>query len=112
MFFPSLFNNVEEKESLSLRKKRIIAMCNLMTSEDDEKDEAGKGLFNIELDILKLRKPKNFIGVESYEIKFEKNYQAMVCNLGSHTNKEVGKMKVIEVYTLLEMLQKNKKTDG
>lgn len=77
-----------------------------------DKEQASKALYDIELGMLRLIKPKNFMGKSSFEIQFEKNYQMVVCGLSSHTNKDVNKMNVIEVYTLMEMLQKNKNTDG
>ena len=99
-----MFDDIAEKENMSFRKKRLLAVCETILAED--KKEAAKKLFDIEFDMLKSSEPKNFIGVQSYEIQFEKNYQSIVCSLSSHTNKDVGQMAVIEVYTLMEMLKK------
>jgi len=110
MFFPSLFDNIEEVQSRSFRKKRLLALCDMIIATD--KDEAVKKLYEIEVSMLNLVRPKNFIGTDSYEIQFEKNYQTVCHGLNSHTNKDVKKMTVLEVYTLMEMLKKKEKENG
>jgi hypothetical protein len=110
MFFPSLFDNIEEVQSRSFRKKRLLALCDMIIATD--KNVAIKNLYEIEVSMLNLVRPKNFIGTDSYEIQFEKNYQTVCHGLNSHTNKDVKKMTVLEVYTLMEMLKKKEKENG
>lgn len=104
MFFPTLFDGIEELQSRSFRKKRLLALCDMIIADDNT--DAVKTLFEIEVAMLNMVKPKNFIGTDSYEIQFEKNYQTVCHGLNSHTNKSVKEMTVLEVYTLMEMLKK------
>lgn len=110
MFFPTLFDGVEEIQSRSFRKKRLLALCDMIIAKD--KTEAVKTLFEIEVAMLNLVRPKNFMGTESYEIQFEKNYQTVCHGLNSHTNKNVKEMTILEVYTLMEMLKKKEAQNG
>ena len=110
LFFPSMFDNILQKEGRTQMKARLMALCDMII--EDDKAAAAKKLFDIELAMLRLVKPKNFMGKNSYEIQFEKNYQMVVCNLSAHTNKDINKMTVLEVYTLMEILQKKNTENG
>lgn len=106
MFFPTLFNDTENFQSRLHRKDRILALCDIALNEGEKRDEASKKLFKIEKELLELFKPKNFVGAESYEVAFEKNFQMLCHSLNSHTNENVKNMTILEVYTLMEMIKK------
>ena len=106
MFFPEMFDNVDLIEMYEDRKQRIIASCEGAAKYKEGENEKLK---EIERRLLELSRPKNFIGNQSEEIKFEKNFQALCHGLNSHTNKDVKKMSVLEVYTLMEMLKKQER---
>lgn len=110
MFFPALFDSSQDLENRKNRKNRILAMCEVILSKGSS--EAQKKLMEVELAMLNMVRPKNFIGAESYEIQYEKNYQTVCHGLNSHTNKDVKKMTILEVYSLMEMIQKQEKQNG
>ena len=106
MYFPNLFDDSQDFQSRNNRKERLLALCDIILSDKDEKrKEATKKLYKIEQALLNLFRPKNFIGQENYEVEYEKNYQVLCHSLNSHTNDNVKEMTVLEVYSLMEMLK-------
>lgn len=110
MFFPALFDKTQDLQSRVNRKKRLIAYCDVLINNKDK--DAKKKLFEIEVAMLNIVRPKNFYGSESYEIQYEKNYQTVCHGLNSHTNKDVKKMTILEVYSLMELLKKKDEENG
>jgi len=109
MFFPTLFDGSQDFQSRMQRKERLLALCDVFINEGEKKEEASKKLFKIEVALLNMFKPKNFIGSTSHEVAFEKNFQMLCHSLNSHTNENVKNMTVLETYSLLEMLKKQEK---
>jgi len=107
-----LFDDGQDFQARLNRKERLLALCDLMLAKEEEKDEASKRLFKAEQALLNLFRPKNFIGTNSYEIAFEKNFQVLCHGLNSHTNKDVKRMTVLEAYSLMEMLKKQQQQNG
>ena len=107
MYFPNLFDDSQDFQSRLNRKERLIAMCDVILEEDEEKRSSlAKKLFKAEQALLNLYRPKHFGAQENYEVEFEKNYQVLCHSLNSHTNENVKKMTVLETYSLMEMLKK------
>ena len=103
MFFPEMFDSTTKLDMYEERKKRIIAFCDVVNGKTKEGE---KRLIDIEKRLLRMMLPKNFMGDTSEEISFEKNFQFLCHSLNEHTNKDVKKMTVVEVYSLIEMLKK------
>ena len=107
MFFPNLFDTSQDFQTMLHRKERVLSMCEMILGESEEqKNEASSKLLKSEIALLNLFKPKNFIGAESYEVAFEKNFQMLCHSLNSHTNQNVKSMTILEAYSLMEMLKK------
>lgn len=103
-----MFDSTTKVEMYEERKQRIIAFCeHVKYKTENKKDE----LLEVEKRLLRMVLPKNFNGEQSEEITFEKNFHFLCHSLGEHTNKDVKKMSIIEVYTLIEML-KNREENG
>tara|TARA_R110000744_G_scaffold179347_4_gene298359 strand:- start:5829 stop:6161 length:333 start_codon:yes stop_codon:yes gene_type:complete len=103
MFFPDMFDLTIKMDMFEERKQRIIAFCEAVKTK---KTKDKKKLLQIEKRLLQMVSPKNFMGENSEEISFEKNFQFLCHGLNEHTNKDVKKMTVVEVYSLIEMLKK------
>ena len=101
-----MFDATTKLDMFEERKKRIIAFCDAVTKKTKESEER---LLDIEKRLLRMVLPKNFMGDQSEEISFEKNFQFLCHGLNEHTNKDVKRMSVVEVYSLIEMLKKREK---
>lgn len=90
------------------RKKRLLALCdNVLKGSDQEIPD------KIERFLLSLNKPKTFSGPDSYEIMFDRNFEEVCHSLSNHSGgRNVKKMTVLEVYTLIEIIKKNQKNGG
>ena len=87
-----------------------MALCDVILSKGDELHK--KKVFDIEVSLLNLVAPKNFIGIESYEIQLEKNFEMICCQLNEHSSLDIKTRPVIEVYTLMDMLKSKNKNNG
>jgi hypothetical protein len=101
-----MFDDFDLIQMYEERKQRLIAICEGATKFANQENEK---LREIERRLLEMSRPKNFMGNQSEEIKFEKNFQVLCHSLNSHTNKDVKKMSVLEVYSLIEMLKKQER---
>ena len=98
-----MFDNTIKVDMYEERKQRIIEFCNSMNEKNTESKEK---VLQIEKRLLSMVRPKNFMGESSEEISFEKNFQFLCHSLNEHTNNNVKKMTVLEVYSLVELLKK------
>ena len=101
-YFPSEFDNAKEKEAYSKLKMRLLLQLREVVEDEDntlEIAEIDKFLFN-------LRKPKNFIGKESEEIKYDKQFESACMIISQKTGMNAKSMTVLEFYNTLINLQK------
>ena len=103
MFFPTDFNEHETWELYETRKQRLITLCDFFSGQNDVNSQ---NVYDIEKELLQMFTPKNFMGSESIEIEFEKNFHFMCHGLSQHTNSDVKKMTVVEIYTLIENIKR------
>lgn len=101
LYFPEEFVNVKEKEAYDRLKSRTLLVLegiktgNKKTSEIDEIDDY---LFN-------LHKPKSFIGSESVEIKYDKQFESMCVIISQKINSNARNMTVLQFYSALENIK-------
>lgn len=98
-----MFDSTTRIEMYEERKQRIIAFCDVINEKTEFRKQQ---LLEVEKKLLRMVLPKNFSGDTSEEVSFEKNFQFLCHSLNEHTNKDVKKMSIIEVYSLIEMLKK------
>ena len=55
--------------------------------------------------LFNLHKPKSFIGSESVEIKYDKQFETMCLIISQKTNQDARKMTVLQFYSSLENIK-------
>ena len=106
-YFPSEFDNAKEKEAYSKLKMRLLLQLREVVEDEDntlEIAEIDKFLFN-------LRKPKNFIGKESEEIKYDKQFESACMIISQKTGMNAKSMTVLEFYNTLINLKKQSEAE-
>lgn len=101
-YFPNEFDSAKEKDAYSKLKMKIILQLQEIvedTSKASEIAEIDKFLFN-------LHKPKIFIGKESEEIKYDKQFESACMVISQKTGMKAKSMNVLEFYNTLTNLQK------
>lgn len=101
-YFPSEFDNAKEKEAYSKLKMRIILQLEEIAEDSDKALEIAE----IDKFLFSLHKPKCFIGKESQEIKYDKQFESACMVISQKTGMNAKKMTVLEFYNTLSNLQK------
>lgn len=102
VYFPSEFESVKEKEAYSKLKERTI----LQLQEIAEGIDNSQKIAEINDFLFSLRKPKVFIGKESIEIKYDKQFESACMLISQKTGMNAKKMTVLEFYNTITNISK------
>lgn len=102
LYFPSEFDNAKEKEAFSKLKMELILKLEQIIDETDKSAQIAE----VEDSIFKMHKPKNFVGKDSEEIKYDKQFESACMLISQKTGMNAKSMTVLEFYNALTNLQK------
>lgn len=101
-YFPSEFESAKEKEAYSKLKARTILQLQEIADEIDNAeriDEIDKALFD-------LKKPRNFAGKTSEEIKYDKQFESACMLISQKAGMNAKKMTTLEFYSVMDNISK------
>lgn len=101
-YFPENFNDTREKEHYEKIKQRTILQLKSIAEEKDYTNE----IADIDLSLLKSYKPGKFTGKESFELKYDKQFESACMLIGQRANLDAKSMTVLQFYTTLHNIQK------
>ena len=101
-YFPSEFDSAKEKEAYSKLKMKTILQLQQIAEDVDKSSEIAE----IEDFLFSLHKPKVFIGKDSQEIKYDKQFESACMIISQKTGMNAKNMTVLEFYNTLLNLQK------
>lgn len=103
LYFPSEFgDSAKEKEVYDkLKQKTILKLDGIINDNDNS-----KLIDNIDEFLFSLYKPKKFIGIDSVEIKYDKQFETTCMYISQETNLNAKKMTILEFYNALVELKK------
>lgn len=102
IYFPSEFTaDAREKEAYDKLKQRTILMLQGIAEEKDTSKEVDE----IDSYLFSLYKPKSFIGSESIEVKYDKQFETSCTFISQKTNMDAKKMTVLEFYNTLSNIR-------
>lgn len=101
-YFPSEFDSAKEKEAYSKLKMKLILQLQEIAEDTDKASEIAE----IDKFLFSLHKPKNFIGKDSQEIKYDKQFESACMIISQKTGLNAKNMTVLEFYNTLTNLQK------
>lgn len=102
LYFPTEFDSAKEKEAYSKLKSRILLQLQEVIDGVDNTQEIAE----IDKFFFNLRKPKNFSGRESEEIKCDKQFESACIIISQKTNMDAKSMTVLEFYSVLSNISK------
>jgi len=105
LYFPAIFEDSSLKEYYDKLKVRTKVVLEGIIEDKDVFDE----LERIDFSLLNYSKPKCFIGKESEEIKFDKQFENMCLLIGQKLNKDAKLMNVLEYYNAFDYIRNENK---
>lgn len=108
IYFPSEFNNVKEKELYDkLKQRTIIILQGIIESKNTSEEVAG-----IDSYLFSLHKPKSFVGIDSVEVKCDKQFETSCMLISQKTGMRAKKMSVLEFYNALSNIEKQAEAEA
>lgn len=105
LYFPKVVEGASAKEFYSLYKQRLIlALDEIIDGTTNDKE-----IKNIEKEILLKSKPQVFTGVNSFEIKLDKQFNELTIFIGKQIGERAKDLTVFEFYGALEYIEKSTK---
>lgn len=102
-YFPSEFGcDAREKEVYDKLKQRTLLKLDGIINEKDNSEQINA----LDDYLFSLHKPKNFQGVDSVEIKYDKQFETACMCISQETGMNAKKMTVLEFYNTLSELKK------
>lgn len=101
LYFPEEFINAKEKEAYDrLKSRTLLVLEGVIKGKDTSSD-----INAIDDYLFNLHKPKSFIGNESIEIKYDKQFETMCLIISQKANQDARKMTVLQFYSSLENIK-------
>ena len=101
LYFPQEFINVKEKEAYDRLKSRTLLVLEKIINDKDISSEINA----IDDYLFNLHKPKSFLGDESVEIKYDKQFETMCLIISQKANQNARNMTVLQFYSSLENIK-------
>lgn len=102
LYFPSEFDSAKEKEAYSKLKSRTL----LQLKELIDNNDYAKNIAEIDKFLFSLHRPKSFIGKDSDEIRYDKQFESACMMISQKTGLNAKQMTVLEFYNTLVNIQK------
>lgn len=106
LYFPDTFDSSLEKEYYDLMKKRTMVTLQAVVDDTEEKQQEIDRLTD---KLVTFTKPRNFVGKDSSEIEYDKQYEDMCLLMSQHLHTNPKKFTVLEYYNAYAYIKKSMK---
>ena len=100
-YFPGDFVNPKEKEAYDRLKNRTLLVLDSIINNTDNT----KQIESIDTMMLNMHVPKVFIGSESVEVKYDKQFESTCLLIAQKTNMDARKMTVLQFYNAIDNIK-------
>lgn len=100
-YFPGDFVNPKEKEAYDKLKNRTLLILDSIINDTDNTEQ----IELIDTMMLNMHTPKVFIGSESVEVKYDKQFESTCLLIAQKTNMDARKMTVLQFYNAIDNLK-------
>lgn len=100
-YFPGDFVNPKEKEAYDKLKNRTLLVLDSIINNTDN----AKQIESIDTMMLNMHAPKVFIGSESVEVKYDKQFESTCLLIAQKTNMDARKMTVLQFYNAVDNIK-------
>lgn len=100
-YFPGDFVNPKEKEAYDRLKNRTLLVLDSIINDTDNTEQ----IELIDTMMLNMHTPKIFIGSESVEVKYDKQFESTCLLIAQKTNMDARKMTVLQFYNAIDNIK-------
>lgn len=101
IYFPGDFVSPKEKEAYDKLKARTLLVLDSVINDTDN----SKQIEAIDIMMLNMHTPKVFIGSESVEVKYDKQFESTCLLIAQKTNMDARKMTVLQFYNAIDNIK-------
>lgn len=101
MYFPGDFVNPKEKDAYDKLKQRTLFVLDSMINGTDNSEQ----IETIDMVMLNMHSPKSYIGSESVEIKYDKQFESTCLLIAQKTSMDAKKMTVLQFYNAVDNIK-------
>ena len=100
-YFPGDFVNSKEKDAYDKIKNRTLFVLDSIINDTDNTEQ----IEAIDVMLINMHNPKPFIGSESVEIKYDKQFESTCLLIAQKTNMDAKKMTVLQFYNAIDNIK-------
>lgn len=100
-YFPGDFVNPKEKDAYDKLKQRTLLVLDSMINDTDNSEQ----IETIDMIMLNMHSPKSYIGSESVEIKYDKQFESTCFLIAQKTSMDAKKMTVLQFYNAVDNIK-------
>jgi len=101
IYFPGDFVNPKEKEAYDKLKARTLLVLDSVINDTDNSEQ----IEAIDIMMLNMHTPKTYIGSESVEVKYDKQFESTCLLIAQKTNMDARKMTVLQFYNAVDNIK-------
>lgn len=101
IYFPGDFVNPKEKEAYDKLKARTLFVLDSVINDTDN----SKQIEAIDIMMLNMHTPKTYIGSESVEVKYDKQFESTCLLIAQKTSMDARKMTVLQFYNAIDNIK-------
>lgn len=107
-YFPSDFISPKEKEAYDRLKSRTLLVLETIISNVDNSEQ----IDSIDSLMLSMQTPKSYIGTESVEVKYDKQFESTCLLISQKTSMDAKKMTVLQFYNAVENIKQQMEAEA
>ena len=101
IYFPGDFVNPKEKEAYDKLKTRTLLVLDSVINDTDNSEQIDA----IDMIMLNMHTPKTYMGSESVEVKYDKQFESTCLLIAQKTNMDARKMTVLQFYNAIDNIK-------
>lgn len=101
IYFPGDFTSPKEKEAYDKLKSRTLLVLDAIINDSDNTEK----IETIDDALSSMYTPKSFIGSESIEVKYDKQFESTCLLIAQKTNTDAKRMTVLQFYNAIENIK-------
>lgn len=101
IYFPGDFINPKEKEAYDKLKARTLLVLDSVINDTDNSEQ----IEAIDIIMLNMHTPKTYIGSESVEVKYDKQFESTCLFIAQKTSMDARKMTVLQFYNAIDNIK-------
>lgn len=101
-YFPGDFTSAKEKDAYDKLRQRTLFVLDSIINDNDNSEK----IEELDRSLINMSSPKMFIGSESVEIKYDKQFESMCLLIAQKVGLDAKKMTVLQFYNAIDTIKK------